>query len=226
MPEPSTFIKLDRNILKWGWYKNANTFRLFVHLLLTANVKNGKFETIVVKRGQIATSQSKLAEQLGLSVKAVRIALEHLKRTGEVAVKTTSKYSIITIKKYNEYQNTAGKKAVKGLSEGSLTAGEGQQLKNIKNKRREEGKPTLSEIQKFVVDNSLNVNAERFFEYYSAKGWKINGKPIDEWQQLVRTWEQKEYKPYASGAYAGVKTLSKADIERLREEEKKYEQQP
>ena len=29
MAEKSTFIKLDRNIVKWRWYKDINTFKVF-----------------------------------------------------------------------------------------------------------------------------------------------------------------------------------------------------
>lgn len=168
MSEPSTFVKLDRNILRWGWYKNANTFRLFVHLILTANIKEGKFETTVVKRGQLVTSYPKLAEQLGLTVKAIRVALEHLKGTGEVAVKATPKYSIITVLKYDEYQNTAVKTAVKRQTEGSQAAVKGQQSKkekNIKNIRMKERggetPPSLRHCNIFgTFDNVLLTESE------------------------------------------------------------------
>lgn len=38
------WISLYRKILNWEWYSDANTFRLFIHLLLQANheEKNGK----------------------------------------------------------------------------------------------------------------------------------------------------------------------------------------
>ena len=39
-----SYIKIDRKILDWEWYRNLNTCRLFFHLLLKANWKDGRFE--------------------------------------------------------------------------------------------------------------------------------------------------------------------------------------
>jgi hypothetical protein len=34
---PGGYIKLYRSLLKWEWYDDSNVFRVFMHLLLTAN---------------------------------------------------------------------------------------------------------------------------------------------------------------------------------------------
>ena len=133
MSEKTTFIKLDRNILTWRWFKDHNTFKLFVFLLLTANTTDKEFEDVIIKRGQLATSYPSLAGQTNLTIKQVRVALGHLKRTGEVAVSTTPKFSVVTVKNYDKYQNRAGYGAGKGQGNGRAGAGEGQQYKNIKN---------------------------------------------------------------------------------------------
>lgn len=122
MPEKSTFIKLNRKILKWRWYQDANTYRVFVHLLLTANVTDRDFEQVTVKRGQLVTSVAHISRDLKISVKSVRTALEHLKSTNEVAIQTTPKYSIITINNYNEYQKVANNWANEGQTRGKRGA--------------------------------------------------------------------------------------------------------
>lgn len=99
------YIKTHRSILDWRWYTNSNTFRLFFHLVLTANYEPKNFETITVQRGQRIASVQKLAEELKISVRSVRTALNHLKSTNEVTIQTTPKYSIITIKNYDMYQS-------------------------------------------------------------------------------------------------------------------------
>lgn len=136
MLEKSTFIKLNRKILKWRWYQDSNTFRVFVHLLLNANVTDRDFEQVTVKRGQLVTSVAHLSRDLKISVKSVRTALEHLKLTNEVAIQTTSKYSIITINNYNEYQKVANTRANEGQATGKRGANEGQQYKNDKECKR------------------------------------------------------------------------------------------
>lgn len=98
------WIKLHREMLAWEWYQDANTMRVFLHLLLTANYEDKRYKGVLIKRGQCMTSIRKLAENLGLTVRHTRTALDHLKATGEVTMETTHKYSIITIANYERFQ--------------------------------------------------------------------------------------------------------------------------
>ena len=43
-------IKLFRKFLEWGWYQDINTKVLFIHMLLKANWKDGKFMGTTVPR--------------------------------------------------------------------------------------------------------------------------------------------------------------------------------
>ena len=147
MAEKSTYIMLDRNILKWRWYQSPNTFRLFVHLLIKANIKDADFEDITVHRGQLVTSHSSLSRDLGISEKSVRTALGHLKRTGEVAVSVGPKYSVITVLNYDKYQSIGHPN---GHPKGRLRAGEGQQSNNSNNKKEYiAASPVKTEVEFF-----------------------------------------------------------------------------
>ena len=131
-----TYIKLFRSIENWRWYQNANTFRVFVHLLINANIEDCPFEKIVIHRGQLATSYGSIAAKLGLSVRNVRTAIEHLKSTGEVTVKKYPKFQVISILCYNEYQDVpTGKASLKRQSSDrqSTTIKEYKNVKNVKN---------------------------------------------------------------------------------------------
>ena len=88
----------------WGWYKDANTCRLFLHMILKANYKDGEYQGVAIPRGAFVSSYPELAQEIGLSVKNIRTALEHLKKTGEVAVSRHAKFSVFTIKNYCIYQ--------------------------------------------------------------------------------------------------------------------------
>ena len=46
------FILLHRSILRWEWYGDLNTARLFIHLLLTVNYEPQRWQGIAVERGQ------------------------------------------------------------------------------------------------------------------------------------------------------------------------------
>lgn len=99
------FVKLPRTMLEWDWLDDGNTLKVYLVLLLSANWKDGEWHGIKVKRGQIITGRDSLAQKCGLSVRQVRTALEHLKSTNDITIKTTSKFSIITLNNYDPAEN-------------------------------------------------------------------------------------------------------------------------
>ena len=101
----ASFITVDRKILKWEWYQDVKVFHLFLYFLLRANWEDGRWKGIEVKRGQLITGRLQLSKDTGLSEREIRTCQNKLKTTGEVTIKSTSKYSIITICKYDVYQN-------------------------------------------------------------------------------------------------------------------------
>jgi len=98
------WIKLHRQIMEWEWYKDGNTYRLFTHLLMSANRKDGKWKGHSINRGQLITGRLQLAEELGLSERNIRTALKHLETTSEITIKPTNKFSLITLINYDFYQ--------------------------------------------------------------------------------------------------------------------------
>ena len=93
------WIKLHRKLTEWEWYKEPNTFRLFIHLLLVANHKPKNYKGILVDAGQIITSPDKLAKELDLSISKIRTSLKRLKLTNEITIKSRNKGTIIQIVK-------------------------------------------------------------------------------------------------------------------------------
>lgn len=54
--------------------------------------------------------------------------------------------------------------------------------------------PTLQEIKDYITLKSFNnVDPQRFYNYYSALGWKKGNTPIENWQLLVNDWARKDY---------------------------------
>ena len=58
----------------------------------------------IVKPGQTITSYQQLANATGLSVQNVRTALKKLIKTGDITVKTTNKFTIISVVEWEKYQ--------------------------------------------------------------------------------------------------------------------------
>lgn len=98
------WIKLWSKITEWEWYSNGNTFRVFLHLLLKANFKDKNWHGITIRRGQVVTSVANLGRELGLTVQQTRTALSNLQKTNEITIKSTNKYSLVTVENYERYQ--------------------------------------------------------------------------------------------------------------------------
>lgn len=130
------WIKIHRKILEWEWYDDNNVFRLFFHLLLTANYEEKSWHGITIGRGQIVTSVDNLSNQLGLSAQQTRTALNKLKSTEEITIKTTNKYTLITISKYEKYQFTdnAEQQTKQQTNNNQITNEQQTNNNNIRNK--------------------------------------------------------------------------------------------
>lgn len=90
--------------MDWEWYRDSHTKSVFLHLILTANFEDSRYQGHDIPRGSVVTGYSALAATLGMTVQNVRTAFDHLKSTGEITVKVTSKFSVVTLVKYEDYQ--------------------------------------------------------------------------------------------------------------------------
>ena len=61
-------------------------------------------------------------------------------------------------------------------------------------------KPTLEEINNFIIENNLKVNTETFYYYYEANGWKIGKVAMKNWQATLRQWNARENKKIADSS--------------------------
>ncbi len=118
MPDDGGWVKLYRSIFKWEWWDDLYTRNLFIVCLLMANATDRRWRGMVIERGSFVTSVAHLSKVSGLSVRQTRTALEHLKSTNELTIKTTSDFSIITVCNYECYQAVAeGERQTRGQTE-------------------------------------------------------------------------------------------------------------
>lgn len=154
------YVKISRKILEWEWYTDVSTKVLFLHILLKANWKGGRFQGAEVPRGSFVTSQQNLAAETGLTIKNVRTALKHLENTGEVAVNRHPKFSVITIKNYDKYQSGGSQAAVNGQSSGSQVA----TIEEGKKGRREEcNKSPKGDYESRTPENSIYATIRELY---------------------------------------------------------------
>lgn len=165
------FILLHRKLLNWQWYKDSNTLHLFIDLLLDANYEDSKVGFEVIKRGQVLTSLNRMHENTGLSVKQIRTSLSKLEKSGEIGKQTTNRYTIITINKYNDYQEQGKQMTNKGQTKGNIKK---EINKNKKNKKEINNIYTL--VQEFEYLWSIypkkqgKTDAEKKYCKYRKEG--------------------------------------------------------
>lgn len=58
------------------------------------------------------------------------------------------------------------------------------------NKTKHFTKPSVTEIETYAKENGYEVNAQYFFDYYEANGWKIGKNPMKDWKATVRNWSR------------------------------------
>ena len=52
--------------------------------------------------------------------------------------------------------------------------------------------PSLDEISAYISEKGYSVDAERFFNFYEAKGWMIGKTKMKKWKNAVANWEKDE----------------------------------
>ena len=140
----NTYIKLFRKMLKWEWYKDTNTTRVFLHILLRANYKPSKYKGFDIDAGECVFGRKQWAEDLGLTEQQVRTAINHLKSTNEITIRTTNKFSIVKVEKWAFWQIEEGgatNKATNNLTNKQPTTN--QQLTTSKESKKVKKKESL-----------------------------------------------------------------------------------
>jgi len=52
--------------------------------------------------------------------------------------------------------------------------------------------PTVDQVREYCKERRNAVDAQRFVDFYEAKGWMVGKNKMKSWQAAVRTWEAKD----------------------------------
>lgn len=191
------FIKLHRKMLKWGWYSDPNTFRVFMHLLLTASYEENEFRGVKLKAGDVVFGRKKLAQELGLSERQVRTSLEHLISTNEITIKTTNRFSIATIENWAKYQcrdyetdQQTDQQKVQQPTNNRPTTDHTQEGKESKKVRNIFYPPTVEEVRAYCLERGNGIDPEVFWNFYESKNWMVGKNKMKKWKSAIITWEK------------------------------------
>lgn len=137
------WLKLYRSILDSAVFQDAEVLKVWIWLL--CNVSFEQHDTVCygkvihLKPGQIATGRKKIAQCTDLNENKVYRALTTLKSLGNIEIKSTNKYSIITVVNWDKYQDENVKRTSSEQQNNSRTTTEEQQA-NSKTTQHKNGK--------------------------------------------------------------------------------------
>jgi hypothetical protein len=217
------WIKSHRQFLDWEWFKTPGMFQLFHYLLYKANHKPKKWQGITIERGQLITGRCTISRNTGLSEQVVRTCLKRLKSTSEITIKSTNKFSIITICNYDQYQGAENEvnQHINQLPNQQLTSKQPatnqqltttKELKNEKNEKKNILPPaklppkttictpkSITHTQlKELVDNPRYGDGDMDYvlaNYEEMFNWsQSGGKRKKDWLATLRNWIIRERK--------------------------------
>ena len=163
---------------------------------------------------------SGLANELGVSTRQVRTAMEKLESTGEITRKTTNGFTVVTVENWSLYQadyddddkRMANKRQTddKQMTNGWQTDDKRTLYKEYKKTRIQENNnsacarvshgdgvsikkfipPEVHEVRAYCMERGNDVDPERFVDFYEAKGWMVGKNKMKDWRAAVRNWER------------------------------------
>ena len=213
--ESSGFFVIHRQIKDWRWWHNNTARGIWFYLLAEANWKDGWFMGERVPRGSLATSTASLAEQTGVSESTVRRWLKKFENDGQITRQATNRFTIINITNYRAFQDIPDNRVTKQVTEQVTEQVNHNRTKKQSNKETKKqylslrARPEREDVQAYILEKKLSVNAEDFMLYYDENGWTgSDGEPLRNWKSALLSWSKKEKKK--SGQEKG---LSFYDIE-------------
>lgn len=190
------WIKAHRSLLDWEWHTDPNMVSLWMHLLVLANFEDKRWKGMVIKRGQLVTSISRLSETTGISQQSLRTCLAKLEQTQEINKQTTNKFTIITILKYDSYQQYDCNENIttnKQLTNNQQTTN--KQLTTTKERKnninnninsayaRERLESSTVQNSLWINQTAMNLRTTEVAQLASEvmDGWEISQIPEEEW---------------------------------------------
>lgn len=203
-----SFIKLDRKIQDhWLWSdKPFDKARAWIDLILLADWNDREVlkgnAVVTRKRGEVHVSMLWLANRWGWSRDKVRRFMRLLQGEGMITLNATTNDTTITVENYCKYQDKpptddTTDKATDNTTDDTRASQRVSHIKEKKEKRRKERRernifipPTIQAVEDYCFERQNGVDAERFVDFYEAKGWMVGKNKMKDWKAAVRTWER------------------------------------
>lgn len=71
-------------------------------------------------------------------------------------------------------------------------------------KRTRFSPPSPEEVDAYAKEQGINVNGQRFCDFYAAKGWKVGNTGMKDWKAAARNWASRDNIPRGSPSVKAV----------------------
>lgn len=163
--------------------------------------KNGQKRAKMDKNGQKWTKTGKNGRNLSKSVTyininpyKIKINNIKLKKLKEKEYKEKEKEESLAVESDIKHQTLESESEKETSSCGSSTENVASASASGKVicKNESRGGVELSDIEKYILDNSLFVNAQAFYYFYKSKGWKVGGSRLVDWRAKCKEWHYRK----------------------------------
>jgi len=200
------FVKINRKLLDSFCFANPNHLKVWIWLLLKANykkafipVKTGRgYSTIEIGRGQFLYGRKMAEDELNIAGSTIERYLQKFKDLEQINIQVNSLYSVITICKYDSYQNksdTSEQAMDKQWTSNEQYIGQGNELAMDTTKKNKNNKEEKEELEILI---GFEKSAKEFLEdqFYKERFALDNKIMLSEVEQrmieFVRKLRKKE----------------------------------
>jgi len=192
----SGWIKIHRSITNHWLYSEKRVYsklEAWYDMLIAVNYSDSK--TLIkgklynIKRGQSILSLDSWAKRWNWDKSKVRRFLNTLQADNMIELKSDTITTQLTICNYESYQGE--RNADETPKKRKRNADETQTTLIEERKENKENKfiiPTFNDVLEYCMQNNLDVDCNKFINFYESKGWMVGKNKMKDWRAAVRNW--------------------------------------
>jgi DNA-binding transcriptional regulator YhcF (GntR family) len=178
-----------------------------------------KGKLITIERGESILSLDSWGMKWGWNKSAVNRFFDLLKKDGMIVLQNETVTTRLTVCNYASYQDERNAhetqtKRKRNASETQTKSIEEEQEEQQEKEEKKFRKPTIEEIALYMEEKGMNNVAERFYNFYEAKGWMIGRNQIKNWKACVITWKDGNLKNTAPVPTKPIKYFNIEDYDK------------
>lgn len=203
------FTKFPNSLRRAPWRNKPKTVAVYFFLRINANHFENGFDNITICPGEVVSGRARIAAETGLTEDEVRTAISHLKRSGHITSRSTNSYTVFSFTDKENWGDMADciPSEIPSTFPSDSPANpqqipskspqtENKRLETSENVRRRPRKrfspPSVDEVSAYCLERGNAVDAQKFVDFYTSKGWRVGSQPMRDWKAAVRTWEKRD----------------------------------